>query len=77
MMKTEVDNAIDKKIISKDGKVIGRVTSISEDSIIVGSDEQQGNYSCTYVIPKSRVKICNKTELMLNMHFVLVDKFKA
>lgn len=77
MMKTEVDNAIDKKIISKDGEIIGRVTSISEDSIIVASDEQHGNCSCTYVIPKSRVKICNNTELMLNMHFVLVDKFKA
>jgi hypothetical protein len=76
-MNTEVYNAIDKKIISKDGKIIGRVTSISEDSVIVASDEQQANCPCTYIIPKSRVKICNKTELMLNMHFVLVDKFKA
>ena len=76
-MNTEVYNAIDKKIMSKDGKIIGRVTSISEDSVIVASDEQQGNCSCTYIIPKSRVKICNKTELMLNMHFVLADKFKA
>jgi hypothetical protein len=77
IMEIEIDKAIDKKIISKDGEIIGRITSISEDSIIVASDEQQGDRPCTYLIPKSRVKICNSTELMLNMHFVLVDKFKT
>ncbi|HJT47753.1 MAG TPA: hypothetical protein VJ729_06185 [Nitrososphaeraceae archaeon] len=76
-MKIEIDKAIDKKIISKDGQTIGRITSVSKDSIIVASEGVQVDCPCTYIIPKSRVKICNGAELMLNMHFVLVDKFRA
>ena len=76
MMLLEWEKAIDKKLISKDGELIGRVTAILEDYIIVTSGE--GGNLGTYMIPKSRVKVSrSKSELMLNMHFLLVDKFKV
>jgi hypothetical protein len=66
-----------KNVISKDDQLIGRVTATSKESITVAY-HREDRIECTYMIPKSRVKgYHNGSELLLNLHFIIVDRFKV
>jgi hypothetical protein len=72
------ENILHKNMISKDGDLIGSVTATSEDSIVVASRDESGHILHTYMILKSLVKgYHNGSELLLNMHFIIVDKFRV
>ena len=78
MMIPESDSIIHKNVISKDGELVGPVTSISTDSIIVTSSYGQDNIQYTYVIPKSRVKGYNsESEVLLKIHYIILDKYRV
>ena len=78
MIMVELKNIVHKNVISKDGELIGKVIAASQDSITVASHDRLGHVLYTYVIPKSRIKGYNNgSEILLNMHFIIIDKYRV